>query len=46
MRVGPRGVAGWFGYEKTGSMGGVLAIGGRRGAVGKCDRIRVTLWVL
>ena len=37
---------GWFGYEKTGFIGGVSAIGGRRGAVGKCDGIRVTFWVL
>ena len=40
------GVAGWFRYEKTVLNGGVLAIGGRRGAVGKCDRMRVTLQVL
>ena len=40
------GKAAWFGYEKMGFIGRVSAIRGRRGAVWKCDRIRVTFQVL
>jgi hypothetical protein len=39
------GEAGWLGKEKMGFIGRVSAIGGRRGAVGVCEGIRVDLHV-